>query len=147
MGRHRRAGVLVGALAVLMIVVPAASGISAASKATAVPAKLVGTWTRKVTSADVKREHPTDPTGDSKIAAGQVWRLTIKKSGPATLSGPYYWVGPITPAGANRVHISVYVAYPNVYRWRVSGRLLTLTKISDYLPTRAAVLQGIWKRK
>jgi hypothetical protein len=136
MSKHWRRGAL-AVLVAVAVLVPGASGLAAGTKASGVPAKLVGTWTRKVTSADMKREGVTD------IAAGLAWTLTIKKSGAASLAGIRFWTGPVRPAGANRIHINVGFAYPNVYKWRV----LTLTKISEFVPTRAAVLQGVWKRK
>jgi hypothetical protein len=54
--------------------------------------------------------------------------------------------GNITSAGANRVHIDIN-GNPGLYKWQVSGRLLTLTKISDPIQDRAAVFWGVWKRK
>lgn len=134
-----------GVLAVA-VVIPVPSGMSAVTETSAVPAKLVGTWTRKVTSADVKRENMTDQDVID-AGAGTVWTLRITKRSPASLYGIKYFTGPIIPAGANRVHIFVGFFYPNVYKWRVSGRLLTLTKVNDSLPIRAAVLRGVWKRK
>src|SRR5262245_43202180 len=142
--RHRHAGALAGAIAVLSAVVPVAGGIASGQRASALPAKLVGTWTRKVTAADVKRENAVDiSTGD---VSGTVWTLAIKKSGAASVSGVRYWAGPVRRAGRNRVHIDVGFHYPNVYWWQVSGRQLALRKVNDSLPLRAAVLQGVWKR-
>ncbi len=151
MGRPwRRAAV--GCSAVVLVVaavVPAASGIAAVTQRSAVPAKLVGQWTRKVAAADPKR---TGGTGG--IPVGSVWTLTIKKSGGFSLSGvSATWAsgeldGNILSAGANRVHIHLEpVSPPNVYKWRVSGRLLTFTKISDAEVDRATVMWGVWKRK
>jgi hypothetical protein len=92
----------------------------------AVPAKLIGTWTRKVTAADVKREHATDiATGD---VSGTVWALTINKGGNASLAGVRYWTGPVRGAGLNRVHLDVGLRYPNVYNWQISRRSLTLKR-------------------
>jgi hypothetical protein len=78
---------------------------------------------------------------------GTVWTLTIQRTGKASLGGVKFFTGPVIPAGASRVHINVGFFYANVYKWHVSGRLLTLTKINDSLSLRAAVLQGVWKRK
>jgi hypothetical protein len=128
---------------VVALVVPLAGGIEAEAKTSAVPAKLVGQWTRKVSSADVKREHAVDvATGD---VSGTVWTLAIKKSGGASLAGIRYWTGRLRLAGKNRVHIDVGLPYPSIYKWQVSGRQLTLRKVVDF-PLRAAVLQGVWKR-
>ena len=143
---RNRGGWASAAVLAVALVVPATDGISATTEATVVPAKLVGQWTRKVTVADVKR------TGATGIPAGSVWTLTIKKSGYASLSGKGQgppFTGKIVLAGANRVHVNVGVAFPNVYGWRVSGRLLTFTKITESpaLADRAAVIWGVWKRK
>ncbi len=109
----------------------------------AVPAKLVGQWTRKVTNADVKR------TRSPGTAAGSVCSLTIKKSGGAgidcTNAGGFE--GTIVPAGANRVHINLGIPSPNVYKWRVSERLLTFTTVKDTVADREAAMEGVWKRK
>ena len=125
------------------VVVPVASGIGAVSQTSTVDTKLVGTWTRKVTSADVKR------TGGYGIPAGTVCKLTIKKSGAAHLACTNIgdFDGTIVPAGTNRVHINLGLSNPDVYRWRVSGRLLTFTKLQDVVGDRAAVMWGVWKRK
>jgi hypothetical protein len=122
------------------------NGVAALSQTRAFPAQLVGQWTRTVTAVDVKRSGSTD------VSAGSVWTLTIKKSGAASISTPTSsersrFTGHIVPAGANRVHIYVPFVIPNVYRWRVSGRLLTFTKISDKFATAAPVFPGVWKRK
>jgi hypothetical protein len=137
-----RCSVVVLAVAV---VVPVTSGIAAGTRARAVPAKLVGTWTRKVTSADVKRANAAG------IPAGSVCMLTIKKSGIVNASvfcrSVGGFEGVITPAGTNRVHINLGLSNPNVYRWLVSGRLLTFTKIRDPVQDRVAVFWGVWTRK
>jgi hypothetical protein len=145
----RKPALLSSALVLLAVaVVPVASGIAAERGASAVAPKLVGQWTRKVTSADVKREraHMT-PQDVIDAGAGIVWTLTIKRNGRASLGGVKYLTGSVIPAGANRVHINVGFLYANVYKWRVSGRLLTLTKVNDSLAIRAAVVQGVWKRR
>ena len=141
--RSRGAGWAVAVVAAAALIVPVAGGMAAATKAGAFPAQLVGRWTRTVTAADVKREGVPEP------AAGTVFTLTIKKSGAASLSSTAqdHFTGRIVPAGANRVHINVAFVFPNVYRWRVSGRLLTFTKISDNFHTNAAVFWGVWTRK
>ena len=150
MDRHWRKAVLRYSAVVLAVavVVPVASGIAAETKAGAFPAQLVGRWTRTVTRADVKRAGvPAAESGE--VFAGAVFTLTIQKNGSASLRGTGSWSGPIVPAGANRVHINLPWVFANVYRWRVSGRLLTFTKISDSdrLHFRDAVFWGVWKRK
>jgi hypothetical protein len=127
------------------VVVPVASGIAAVTRAGALPAKLVGQWTRTVTSANVKRTHALG------IPSGSICRLTIKRSG--VLNASVYctkvgaFEGIIAVAGANRVHIKLGLSNPDTYGWRISGRRLTFTKIFDQVSDRAAVFWGTWKRK
>jgi hypothetical protein len=145
MNRSSRTAALVSALAVSVILGPVAGGTASIPTAGRVPLKLVGTWTRTVTAADVRREHATDIHNIRLARSG--WTIQIQKSGAASLFGPDYFTGPVSSAGANRVNIYLGFHYPNVYKWRVSGRLLTLTKVSDSFALRAAVLHGVWKRK
>jgi hypothetical protein len=130
------------------VVVPVGSGVAAVRQPSTVPSRLVGKWTRKVTSADVKR------AGGLVLMAGHVFTLTITKSGTWTVScaglgGLCTADGKIIPAGTNRVHINTSDATgnPNLYGWRISGRLLTLTKLKDPVPDRVQVMWGVWKRK
>ena len=53
----------------------------------------------------------------------------------------------MVPAGKGRVHIQLGSPAANVYGWKLAGRMLTLTKISDPTPDRVAVFLGVWKRK
>ena len=132
--------VVVLAVAVL---IGAGSAIAATTRTSAVPAKLVGKWTRKVTSADVSR------AGAYGFPDGSVCTLTVKKSGATNLTCTAVGEedGTIVPAGVNRVHIRLGVPTPDVYRWRVSGRLLTFTKVKDTVADREAAMEGVWKRK
>ena len=129
-------------------VAPAASAIAAVANTSAVPAPLVGTWTRTVTAADVKRVGATSP-----VHAGMICTLTIKKGGVLNASvickggQPGGFQGIVDVAGANRVHIKLSEPVPDVYSWQVSGRLLTLTKVKDTFANRAAVFWGVWRRK
>jgi hypothetical protein len=108
-----------------------------------VPTKLVGKWTRTVTSADVKR------TLGYGIPAGTVCTLTIRTSGGAQLACTNIggFDGTIVPAGADRVHIKLGLPNPDIYGWRVSGGLLTFTKVKDPVADRVAAMEGVWKRK
>jgi hypothetical protein len=121
----------------------AATGFAVATKANVFPTKLVGRWTRTVTSADIKR------TGGSGIPAGTVCTLTIKRSGAAGLHTTTVgdFDGSLVPAGVDRVHILLGLPDPDLYRWRVSGSLLTFTKLKDTVGDREAAMEGIWKRK
>ena len=111
-----------------------------------IPTQLVGKWKRTVTSADVER------SGTRLIPAGTVCTLTVQKSGALNLylDCPSLGAGVAGTArslGAHRVDMNVAAFGPTVYRWRVSGRQLTLTKIKDRKPIRAVVLWGRWTRK
>jgi hypothetical protein len=145
MGRHWRKAAwwCLAVVLVVAVVLPAASGVAAVTQTRAVPGKLVGKWSRNVTSADIKR------TGGTGVPAGSVCTLTVKTSGVAhigcTVIGGFD--GSIVPAGANRIHINLGLLYPDIYSWHVSGRLLTLTKLSDTVADREAVFWGVWKRK
>jgi hypothetical protein len=123
---------------VVSVVVPVASGI-AGTEASAVPSKLVGNWTRPVTSAD-RNAHGGGAEG--------YCRLTVKKTGAAHLRclniGTFD--GKVVSAGTNRVHINLFDRTQNVYRWRLSGGRLTLTPLTDDTPDRAGVMWGVWKR-
>ena len=151
MDRHWRKAAWRCSAVVLAVagVFPVASGIAAATEASAFPRQLVGTWTRQVTATDIKR---AGDWGDSEVPPGAVFRLTIRKNGSATLTArvrPSGWSGVLVPAGTHRVHINLPFVFPNTYKWRASGRLLTFTKISDSDPDgfRQAVFSGVWKRK
>ena len=143
--RPRRKAALLCPPAVLAaaVFVLVASGTAAAMQRSAFPAKLVGTWTRTITLADVKRSHGYENP------AGTVCTLTIKHGGAAHLActGVGAWDSKLVPAGSGRIHIGFGDPTPGVYRWHVSGRLLTLTKLSDRQPDRVGVLWGVWKRK
>ena len=146
MGLHWRTRAQRCSTAVLAVVVLIAVGCANAETTTtaAVPAELVGEWTRKVTSADVTR------TGARGVPAGTVCTLTMKKSDEAGVDcGPSVggFEGTVVPAGTDRVHISLGISSPNVYMWRVSGPLLTFTKVKDGVLDREAVLGGVWKRQ
>jgi hypothetical protein len=135
---------------VLAVVVPVASGVAAGTsrsvgtQASAVPPHLVGTWTRTVTRADVKR------TGAHGIPVGTVCTLTVKNSsGESRLVctknvDPLF--GFVVRAGSGRVHINLGLAHPDVYTWRVSGPLLTFTKVEDTVRDRVAAMEGVWRR-
>lgn len=145
MHRHwRKAAFRLAALSIAVaVVIPAASGLAAETRTSAAPPQLVGKWTRKITSADVKR------TGGYPGLAGAVCTLVIKKTGAAsiacgTLAG---FTGNIVRAGANRVHINLGTPSPDVYRWRVSRGLLTFTKVRDSEPDRVEAMVGTWKRR
>ena len=145
MGRSKAAWRCSAVVLAVAAVVPAANGIAASTQTRAFPAQLVGVWTRTVTEADA--QHP----GAGQGYVGDHCTLTIKKSGrnnaSILLAKGDKLVGAVVPAGKGPVHIQLGSPAPNVYGWKLAGRLLTLTKISDDAPDRVAVFVGVWKRK
>src|SRR5262249_5760519 len=108
---------------IVAVVVPVVSGgaagtnTSVGTRAGAFPPHLVGTWTRKVTRADLKR------TGATGIPAGTVCTLTIKKSGESRIvcTNGETRMGFIVPAGSGRGHINLGPLPPAPYTCRLSG--------------------------
>jgi hypothetical protein len=123
--------------------VPAVSAIAATAQTNTFPPPLVGTWTRTVSQADVTREQ-----GFSGLA-GSRCTLIVHASGSAHIGCPQVvnFTGKLVPEGTNRVQIAFADVNPNTYTWRVSGPHLTLTKIKDPTPDRAATMSGTWTRK
>ena len=150
-----RLGLLVVLVATLVVAAVAltANGFAAVAGKNAFPPQLVGTWTRTLTKADVKRAQVV-PVEVDHARAGLVVRLIVKSNGAAELkprgdNGPVRFQGRLVPVGTDRVHIAgMPLDVPNVYRWRVSGRLLTMAKISDrdISGLRDAWFVGVWHR-
>lgn len=162
MGRHRckaawRCSAVVLAVAV---VVPVGSGTAATMEASAVPAKLAGSWGRTVTSSDLRRVKV--PPTSLKTGA---WSIAIVKSqegidfmdiyapGDPVGVGLPSFAGYISVAGKGmRITASSGYEIPicdtkAIYRWKVVGKLLTMSKVSDTCRERVAVFTGVWKRK
>jgi hypothetical protein len=134
---------IASAVLTLAVSVPVTSGVAALAPASVLPARLVGTWTRKVTTADVARADA------ARIFEGSVCTLSVKESSSPSnfhlfCKGVGYKDGEIIPAGANRVHIG---PRPNLYSWEVSDHVLTFTKISDPVRDRVAIFSGSWTQK
>lgn len=116
--------------------------VGVAGASAAVPPKLVGTWTRTVTQADINRAHAYG------LSPGTVWTFVARKNGTATVGGPAgQFTGTLVPAGANRLHINLGTQCPNVYTWRASGRTLTFAKVKDCQPDRVGAFVGVWHKK
>jgi hypothetical protein len=123
-----------------VIAVACAVGVTGASAAA--PSKLVGTWTRTVTQADVSRAHAYG------VSAGSVWTLIVRRNGTALVGGPAgQFSGAMVPAGAGKVHVNLGTACTNVYTWKTSGQTLTFTKVRDCEPDRVAAFNGVWHKK
>jgi hypothetical protein len=137
-------------MAVIAGVTLEAAGLHAApSSHAALPAKLVGRWTRLVTASDVERANAPG------IRAGSVWTFTVKRSGAAAVGSPGIatFSGRIVPAGADLVHIKLGFGSPigfaslGLYKWRAIGEHLTVVKVRDPIADRVAVFSGSWSRK
>ena len=103
------------------------------------PQKLVGRWSRNVKAT-------TFPAG--------VWSMVIKKSGAVAFYAPggsyvdFTTTFKATASGRLNVGTVPICSTKAVYRWKVSGKLLTITKVSDkQCPDRVRLYSGIWKRK
>jgi hypothetical protein len=168
LARCRRKGVAVmntcryrGALAVAIAacsVVPAASGIAAPAKGGAVPARLVGAWNRNITHANWVKYG----LGQSGLADG-VWTMVIKtnggddfyapgsfRSGCIATKGcfPFFSIG-LAFAGRRGTIAPMPgpCATRGSYVWKLSGRSLTLTAISDKAcGPRQALFNAPWKQ-
>ena len=108
------------------------------------PPKLVGVWTRKVTSADVKRVSGTS------VPVGTAVKLTIHKNGAVTVDAPSFRNadGTITSAGVNRFRISFGPFGSGNGVWHVTGSRLTISGVSLSLFVDSRVLlAGVWTRR
>jgi len=143
-GKHWRkaawrcwAVVLAGALGI-----PVGSGLAAETKASAVPAKLAGQWTRTVTAADWQR---AGATGFVTSLVGPV-TMAVKASGKVSIID---FTAMFSPLPGGRLSIGgVPVCGPKkgLYRWKVANGRLTLTKLRDTCPAEVGLFTGVWKR-
>jgi hypothetical protein len=128
------------ALLVLIGAAPAAT-----AHPNAAPPKLVGKWIRTISKADAKR------AGGLILAAGKRATFTVPKNGHWTaviagLGGLGTVDGAVVSAGTGRLRFIMDGEPTALYRWRVSGSTLTLTKIADAVPDRVEFFWGTWKR-
>jgi len=143
----KQAGLAVGVvLTAALIAVLTAS----ATEASAIPARIVGTWSRHVTNTDWMR------AGSFNDGVG-VYSIVVTANGALAVYYPSYTQPSLTtrisvlPEG--RLTIGSMAFYQrcsgkDLYAWKVVGRLLTVTKLSDaHCPPRVALLVGTWKRK
>jgi hypothetical protein len=131
-------------LAVVAVALPTTSGLGAVERAGTVSPKLVGSWTRTVSSADAK--HAAAPAA----IAGSVWTLEIEKDGTVAVfdaNGAGSFEGTARPTGADRVKFDLGTGTSAIYRWHVANGVLTFAKVSDTDRDRIVVFVGSWKRK
>ena len=105
------------------------------------PDPMLGTWTRTVTKADVKRAH------SKKVVAGSKWTLVIGgETSRATSPGRKPFKGAIVIAAPTLVNIELGLENC-LYGWRRTGNTLLFTLRSDPNHNREAILVGTWKRR
>ena len=127
-------------LAVAAVVVPIAS--AADTKAGAVPASLVGRWTRTVTAADWKRAGATGFV--TSVVGPQT--MVVKANGNVTVVD---FTAKFSPISGGRLSISgvpVCYAKKGLYRWKVASRKLTFTKLKDTCAAEVGLFTGVWTR-
>jgi hypothetical protein len=128
---------------VFLVALPITSSAGAVGRHRALSSRLVGSWTRVVSSADVKR------SGSYGIPPSSVWTLRIKPNGSASAFNPSIGGidGTIVAEGAGRVRIDIGIPAPNLYTWHASKQSLTFAKVKDSVQDRIAVFVGTWRRK
>ena len=127
-------------LVVAAVVVPIAS--AADTKAGAVPANLVGRWTRTVTAADWKRAGATGFV--TSVVGPQT--MVVKANGNVTVVD---FTAKFLPLSGGRLSISgvpVCYAKKGLYGWKVAGRKLTFTKLKDTCAPEVGLFTGVWTR-
>lgn len=157
MGKHWRKtiGRCTAVVLAVAAIIPVATGLAVVTEASAVPAKVVGVWTRNVTRADWTRYGPgsREPVG--------VWTMVVKKRGDVALY----------PPGKYRAGCKACVSHPDffsivdlaliigpdarcpgtkgIYHWEAVGRALTIMPIAENKQcwAREATFSGVWKRK
>jgi hypothetical protein len=143
-GRLRKATFRCAAVGlVVAAVIPAASGTASGTKESAVPAPLVGNWTRNVTAADWKR---AGATGFVTSFVGPT-PMSVKANGNVRIID---FTAKFSPLPRGRVTLSgVPVCYPKtgLYRWKVAGGNLTLTKLKDACAAEVGLFTGVWKKR
>ena len=149
------------ALAAAALVIPVASGVASVTGASAVPAKLVGAWTRDVTKANYNKYGQ----GQQGHLVG-VWAMVVKKNGEVDMYTPgayrpgctakhtciYDFSARFSAAG-NRVTLADPTARTCIgkvtYGWKVARKSLTLKVIAETDKSCTpfeALLEGVWKQ-
>jgi hypothetical protein len=153
-------GIAVAAILTLFGVVTTGSGSAKTSteatvtRSSTAPHQLLGKWSRNVTAA-VSIEGIAKRAGAWSIVIGksagrvenslEIYAPGDRPAFPSTSSG-------ITVTG-NRLSFTpnsgfeyAFCFRKGIYGWKVSGRSLAFTKVSDKCPARTAFLTGVWKR-
>jgi hypothetical protein len=141
MGRRRAAW---WCLAIVVAVAAGSIPVASATdtEASAVPNTLVGRWTRTVTAADWKR---AGATGFVTSFVGP-YTMAVKSNGKVRIID---FTATFAPLSGGRLSMGgVPVCYPKkgLYRWKVAGRKLTLTKLKDSCAAEVGLFSGVWTR-
>src|SRR3954471_21039758 len=128
-------------LIVLLAVGLALSVVDATATAAPPPDPMLGTWTRTVTKADVKRAH------SKRVVAGSKWTLVIgAETSRATSPGTRPFKGASATGGPTLVNVEL--GHENcLYGWRRAANTLLFSLTSDPNHNREAILVGTWKRR
>lgn len=115
--------------------------VVAAATAAPPPDPVLGTWTRTVTKADVKRAHST------RVPVGSKWTFVITKgTSRATSPGLKPFKGAVTIATPTSLNIELGLDNC-LYVWHRVGNTLLFIKSVDKNHNRDAILVGTWKRR
>jgi hypothetical protein len=114
-GAQTRIFLLVFVVLTLLVLVPGSTASAQATKAGTVPQKLVGSWSRNVTAADIKKAG-----GYASFVSQGIWSLTIKRSGEIDLyrpDGQKLESGPFTGLSKGRFRAEIGCRPFGTYRW------------------------------
>ena len=151
MGRHlwRCSAVVL----VVTVLIPAASGIAAVTGASAIPAKVVGVWSRNVTTAEWKKYGVVgEPAGVWEIRFFKNGNISVYRPSPtcssceadatplASVTGASLKIGPIADCMTTE-------GFYGWYGWKITGRTLALKLLTDACGPRKALFTGTWKRQ
>ena len=148
-GRRRTRWPIVVAFALAMAW-PVATGGAATSRTGAVPTKVLGVWHKTMTKAEWERAGEARDVG--------LWVFVVKKNGLVTIYRPGgYLPGcarcqdfttTFTTTGGRLTLGSIPVcSFKGVYSWRLAGRTLIVTPVSDKsCVIRETLFGGRWKR-
>lgn len=144
-GNRARSAWCAACVAALVALVLAAAGV-AATPASKLSPKLVGSWSRTLTRSDVAKGKPLLPAA---VMIGTTCTFSVKPTGAVTLDCGRivgHFNGELVPLSATNVRIELGDGVPNSYRWSVGGGHLTLASVSDTSHTRVTIFRGMWKR-
>ena len=136
---------------------------TAAAAPAALPADLVGTYTRRVTAADIARTDKTRREGGGQQAPQPgPGRLTFRGSTMTFVdlhASPPFAIAQTVKGSDGALEVQSYVrpeegsfCGPEVpqnatYRWTVDGDALKLTAVHDTCADRDSSLSGTWRRQ